>query len=899
MILTVIGVDIEEYSQAGSPREMKQLREELQELLTEAARNSDMTQFHDAKQSIRDTGDGMFLFIDTRDFARIFRFMNEIRTLAKARKSLRFRGIVHTGECEFTGDMFGKSNGITDYSTINVIGGGFNETARYLDSTPLKQLLKNQQDDYFVYGISKKVHNEISNQTFAESYTFTEHYICVKQFTDSLFVDKSFENQPKDHKVTEHIEVQLTDEFSQFLRSSNLTEYVESRTGRSQKLYVFPQLSIDFEKKLGAQRVRANEYFKDFCDTPRNVVISGSEQAGKTELAKELFRLLHESRTCIPVYLSLSADYRGKILTKINDALAKQYVQSIDHINNVKKLIIIDDFYLAESRYQRKIVEELLPVPNTWFVLLVDSVFNVNFLERELIENFQLLTIEEFSPSLRNELIQQWFDANGIADSNYQLLDSYTDFVNKTLMKGLVPANPMNLMVILAEKRAFNPLKSSVTSRGHCYQTLIYLALKKAEINEAQIDIYLNVLEHLAYRLFDWEQKSLTDERYKDFLVEYGREYNLPIEYDQVKARLHKSNIICQDSLGHYSFSSKYMFYFFVARYIADNKNDKAIRHRLNSIYNNLQINENGYIGVFIVHHLKDEDILEEVQLNLMVLYDKYQEATLWSSEVDFLHEHVEKLGRISMSAFNGSSVNRKRLLENRDMQEQDTQSDDEHADDAQSEFDLDAELTALRKALKTADVMGHILKTRTGSFKLENQRNYYEEALKLYMRITRRFLEDFRDNEADFLDFFYDRIKAFDYEKHDRESIYNLASKFYLDFNALNYLSCITRATDTLASEQILNVVKDVCDDMETPLASLVKLHAQMWHSKTVPIEEFERLFRKADSFTQRLIKQIIIRYCDLHDIKVKDKQKLAAIFDINLQRILSTDKEAGTTSG
>jgi hypothetical protein len=230
---------------------------------------------------------------------------------------------------------------------------------------------------------------------------------------------------------------------------------------------------------------------------------------------------------------------------------------------------------------------------------------------------------------------------------------------------------------------------------------------------------------------------------------------------------------------------------------------------------------------------------------------------------------------------------------------EQDTQSDDEYTDGTQSEFDLDAELTALRKALKTADVMGHILKTRTGSFKLENQRNYYEEALKLYMRITRRFLEDFRDNEADFLDFFYDRIKAFDYEKYDRESIYNLSSRFYLNFNALNYLSCITRATETLASEQILNVVRDVCDDIGTPLASLVKLHAQMWHSKTVPLEDFERLFRKADSFTQRLIKQIIIRYCDLHDIKVTDKQKLATTFDINLQRILSTDTEAGTTSG
>ena len=713
----------------------------------------------------------------------------------------------------------------------------------------------------------------------------------MKEFTDSLYTEESFRKRPRDHVVQQSIGATITNEFSAYLNCSDVSQYIGQNGAVSSKFFVFPELSLDFEEKMGSKRLRADHYFRDYCKNHHHVIVSGSEQVGKTELAKEVYRTLYDTHTFLPVLLRLTERYSGKIQNKISAAIQKQYGQSSADFDDVKKIVVIDDFHLAQSRYQRKIIDELMSTPNTWFVAFVDSVFNVNFLERELDEDFELLSIEEFSPTLRNELIQRWMEANEIVDKNYSQLDSYTDFVNSTLLKGLVPATPLNIIVILAEKKAFNPLKSAVTSKGHCYQTLIYLALKKAAITESEIDIYLNVLEHLSYHLFHKGQRSIADSDYTSFLNAYRTEYNLPTANEAVMSKLNESRILCESSLGDYAFSSKYMYYFFVARYISDHKADPDVRSRLNDIYSNLQRSENGYIGVFVVHHLKDEDILEEIQLNLMVLYDEYHEATLDISEIDFLLKHTSKLRQLSMSAFNRSSAERRDALQRLDRTERD---DTVAADEAKTDFDVDAEFTALRKALKTAEVMGHILKTRTGSFKLRNQKAYYEEALKLYMRITKRFLDDFQNHESEFLEFFRDRIRCFVAPQRDREQIYRLANRFFLDFNVMNFLACIHRSTFTLASEQILDVIDSVCDTLGTPLSILVKLHARMWHSKTVPIGEFKKLYAEGDRFVNQLIQQMIIRYCDMHDIAVRDKQHIATTFDISLQRMLSPRKSS-----
>jgi hypothetical protein len=118
-------------------------------------------------------------------------------------------------------------------------------------------------------------------------------------------------------------------------------------------------------------------------------------------------------------------------------------------------------------------------------------------------------------------------------------------------------------------------------------------------------------------------------------------------------------------------------------------------------------------------------------------------------------------------------------------------------------------------------------------------------------------------------------------------EDIYNLAKKYFINFNILNYYSCIFRSVSVLCSGQLVNVVGEVCDEIGTTLASFIKLQCEMWYKKKVPTEEIKKIKKTIKGLQLYVLQDLIIGYCDMHDIKFSEKQKLASILEIELKRL------------
>lgn len=898
MEFTILAVDIKGYSDSGDAEAMETQRRALNELFEQAADNTRIKErYHEARKSHIDTGDGFYVSMDTQDYRAVLSFLDETRRLAKTKKGVRARAVCHSGECERTLRIL-ENHSASSNGDITYVGEGLNEAARLVNSDVMRDFVESALDEWFVFGLSRRLYERIRDQRYMDQRSFTEYTATEKNYTGSLFICGTFQNRPKQKIVIQCVDTPILPKFQSYLDSSLIDQYLENRTGASDsKLYVFPELSRLFEHKFGNERFRANEFFNALVVSPRNTVVRGSEQSGKTELAKEVFRLFHQSGAYLPIFLRFNEEYSGGVQNKLTDSIHEQYGEIPENLESLKKYVLIDDFHLVRAQYHERILDELDRMPNLHYILFVDSDFSINFMKKELLEEHEIVSIEEFSHSMRSEFIEMWMERNNISEKNFELIDSYTDFVNTALLKGLIPSVPVNIIVILTEKMTYNPLSSTVTSRGHCYQTLIYIALKKASIAEAELDIYLNILENLSFHLYSREQRYLDDSGYSDFLSDYRLDYNLPITDTTVKNTLSKSRIFSVNDLQEYSFTNKFMFYFFVACYLAHHKNEKSIRSRIDTIYGNLDRNENGYIGIFIVHHVKDKDILDEIVLNLMVFYEKFDEATLSDDETKFFLGRVGELGSITMSLSNSSRANRKKELDMRDQDEKQIASMEEEHESmkSDSEFDIDQEFLQLKKALKTSEVMGHILKSRTGSFRLADQRSYFEQAIKLYLRITYRFLSDFRDNKEDFINFFEERIRGFhDRENMTKEKIWNLSTRFYLEINLLNYASCIIRVTNTLTSKQILEVVQEVCNSIGTPLARLIQLHASMWLKKQVPTKELKAVYQNGSALTKRLVQRLVVQYCDMHDIDSPTKQRLSTLFDINLPKILVSNKQS-----
>lgn len=202
MHYSIIGFDIERYTEDHETDKLQEKRTMVGNIIRDAINNSELgrLQQQNSNNPLIDTGDGFFSFIDSRDFSKILNFFSQIRIIAKNKKNVRFRGILHQGECtQVPGILTDKKNWLD--SDDNIIGNGFNETARFLDSNPLKELLRFQTDEFFVFGISRDIYNEILEQPYFDKPSFHEYSVIVKEFRDSIYLFSTNQTLPEDDKV--------------------------------------------------------------------------------------------------------------------------------------------------------------------------------------------------------------------------------------------------------------------------------------------------------------------------------------------------------------------------------------------------------------------------------------------------------------------------------------------------------------------------------------------------------------------------------------------------------------------------------------------------------------------------------------------------------------------------
>ena len=118
--------------------------------------------------------------------------------------------------------------------------------------------------------------------------------------------------------------------------------------------------------------------------------------------------------------------------------------------------------------------------------------------------------------------------------------------------------------------------------------------------------------------------------------------FNLPIPLSELVAKLSNVNICKFDSFNQYGFCYSYIYFFFVAKYLSEHEAEQ--KEAIAKILSNLHKDENAYITVFIAHHTKSDNLLDELLLNAEILFEKYEPATLKTDELSFFDKHEDKI---------------------------------------------------------------------------------------------------------------------------------------------------------------------------------------------------------------------------------------------------------------
>jgi hypothetical protein len=697
--------------------------------------------------------------------------------------------------------------------------------------------------------------------------------------------------------------LKTTDEFNNFLNSADILtkSHHNKETLNLNDIFVYPKLK-SYDAEEASHRYDAENLKQDILSFNK-LIIAGENQSGKTTLCKVLFQI-YRDLNYVPVFLEDDNKYLGKPSNKLEKAFSEQYQEANYADIDPKRIVpILDNFHAA--KHQEKYIEQFHDFPKQ--VLIVDDIFGLNIKNQNRIKDYTKFKIKEFTPIERNELIKRWIqikeDTNIQINPNHlqQSIDEKTELIENSLGiifgKGIMPSYPFFILSLLAAQDTQKPLDSEITSQGHCYQALIYLYLRKQGVKNDQIDIYTNFLTELAYFIYENSGNSMDNDNFQLFLADYKNKFNLPISITDMVQVLSKVNICKFDSLNQFNFCYSYIYYFFVAKYLAEHLEQK--KDSINKILSNLHKDKNAYITVFIAHHTKSNYLLDELLLNAEMLFEKYSPATLDTEELSFFDKHEDEIVKAILPSFEHNSVEeRKKLLVEKSKMEEDRK---QTIEDSESDLDQASNelVTNLRLSIKTVEVMGLIIKNRSGSLDKQRLEYIYEQGMKVHLRILKSFINLICEEKAEqeFIEFLTERINKAIEEKQEEnkelsiDKIEKLVRTIYWNINFGVLHGFTTKAIHSLGSSNLLNISQAVNDRLKTPSAFIINHGIRMWYGKNLRLDEIEARLKDKDfsKTAQNLMKFKIVEHCRLHKIEFKDLQKIEQKLHIPTAKMLA----------
>lgn len=655
-------------------------------------------------------------------------------------------------------------------------------------------------------------------------------------------------------------------------------------------IFVYPELiehdlSSDTEKKISSE-----ELIENILGYPP-LVFAGEGQSGKTSLCKALFKKFRDS-DFVPVYIQEKKNLFNRNIGKtIVRSFNKQYEGvNIKEISKKRIVPIIDDFHYAENK-ERHIKD--LSKEYDRFILVVDDICNINIKDEELIGSFKRFQIAEFKASLRYELTNKWVRLTDKETNNYKSVDGTIELIDsvlgRTIGSGIMPAYPFFILSAIVSWETFQ-FDKEITSQGYCYQALIYFYLKKKGLTNAEIDSIINFLKELAYHLYKEKKSKLNQQEFESFLESYLEDYLLEIDRKNLLQTLNP--IIIVSGFNHYSFQYPYLYFFFVANYLADNIVEPEIHDEIDKIMEHLQLDENAYIAIFLSHHSKNTLILNKIEDIISNLFKKYEPSKLTKDEVEFFDDQIDYLVESVLDYTTTPDSERGKKLEREDELEE-IKNKSKEKKEPDNEVGID-----LRRAMKTSEVIGCIIKNRYGSIKKNKLEDIFNETMNLYLRILTYYfnLISNEDGQKTLIDILSKIIKK-DIEENEEndapsdEEMKKMAEYIFWNLSFLFVNGILYKIIHSLGSDKLYDVMTKVCDETDTPSSVIVKHGILMWYNKSLELDEIAEKVKDIEfsKVGERTLRNMIVNYCSLHYHKHGELREVKNKLGIPVQEILT----------
>jgi Calcineurin-like phosphoesterase len=662
-----------------------------------------------------------------------------------------------------------------------------------------------------------------------------------------------------------------------------------------QDIYILPdfrEIKGDTKSKSVNKLIEGDDFIEKMSGLKKSCIF-GSQQSGKTCLAKKIFVHFYQSNIT-PVLIrggdinGVTIEHAEKLLEK---AFANQYVNPelpiFNQLDRDKVCIIIDDFEKALNPRGRARFLEALTERYERVCVLADDLLKLEELLTgdvgwKTMGSFGQFQIQEFGHLLRNRLIHRWYEIGSeyVADPS-ELEDRVHRselLINDLLGRSYLPSFPVFILSFLQAHELGSPIATDAGTYGSLYEVLITGALASIKSKRFNLDTRRTYLSELAYWLFCKNQTQFSDADWTVFHAEYCEKFQSKAVKRDLKDELFEARMFVQlDGLNR--FRHPYYYYYFVARYFHNNLHLPEIRARIETLCDQLDREEPANICLFLTHLSKDPFILDTILARASKIFSEHEPAQ-FKDDLGFFKNLSQQLPSVTLSDGEDFVTRKERRL--RQMDEAQA-SEIQGGELTQDVIDM---VNRFKLAIRTLEVLGQIVKNFHGSLVGPDKLKLVEECYLLGLRTLEMIFSTVRANAPDFIEWFYERVRA---EHPDLVITADIQAKIKQSIFYLVEIGCfgmLKRISHSVGHTQLETTYAEILKSRPTNAVRLIDTSIKL---DTLAISEVDLAGTKRSlnncNLSENLLNRLAVYYLYIFPSTERVRQRVCS--ELGIQRL------------
>jgi hypothetical protein len=661
-------------------------------------------------------------------------------------------------------------------------------------------------------------------------------------------------------------------------------------------IFVYPDLRERVYERSGADAEKIIREPVDFIMRRRAVMLMAPELAGKTALARSLFKDL-QGHGVVPLLLSgreLKDARPEAVHALIDETFCNSYsgelTERYRQLERSKRAIIVDDFHRGPLNLDaRDRIAAALRSFADVCVVLVDETFEFAALRSQAsasdgLWSFTHCSVLALGHRVRYDLVTRWCSI-GRGDHDHREavsreIESRDRSITHLIGQNFLPSYPSFVLLCLTQLEV-KKAESNLGSFGHLYEALLTRCLDSGGASSGMdLDAKQQFLSQLAFRLFSAEVDSLDEEEFGAEYQAYCDLYHVRYRVSNVTAELLRSTII-EQKFGRLRFKYKYAYLFFVARYLRDHLQEDGVRALIESLCRRLHHESSSNTLLFLCHLSKDSFVLETLLRHARSLFEDRLPIEFDSA--------LRSLGnpalRVLELAEPDHRENGRRERELRDQLEPTT--------DAEPDEGMPPELLQVSAAFRAIQILGQILRGFPGSIagdtKTELARECYSLGLRTASAVVALILTDQVQLEEYIAQALASKTRSLqgDVDKRRRA-----ARSFIYDICESFCFSTVKHISDAVGLQALSRTYEEVLMKDRSLQYRIVDLAILLDHFDAFPQSKFDGLLRDVGgrAVPMNLIRRLVWRRMYLFEMPRAQLQSVCSKLQIKVTNALKS---------